>query len=205
MGTPVSSAPGVPGLTYLPGQLEPAQQDELLARIDRLPWREDLKRRVQHYGYRYDYTRKRIDEDLYLGPLPGWADDLAARLRRAGHVPRDLDQLIVNEYLPGQGIAPHVDCVPCFADTVLSVSLGSACVMTFRHPAGETQLDLLFEPGSLLVMTGPARYEWRHGIAPRKTDRYHGSVHPRSRRVSLTFRSVLRQNPDSGHSTGGRG
>jgi alkylated DNA repair dioxygenase AlkB len=201
----VITASEVPGLTYLPDYLGRPEQHDLLDTIDRLPWRGDLKRRVQHYGYRYDYTRKRIDEDLYLGPLPGWADDLAARLQQTGHAPRDLDQLIVNEYLPGQGIAAHVDCVPCFADTVLSLSLGSACVMTFSHPAEETQRDILLEPGSLLAMSGPARYEWRHGIAPRKTDRYDGSVHPRSRRVSLTFRSVLRRTPDSGHSTGGRG
>ncbi|WP_231289239.1 hypothetical protein [Rickettsia bellii] len=28
------------------------------------------------------------------------------------------DQVIINEYMPGQGIAPHTDCIPCFSDTI---------------------------------------------------------------------------------------
>ena len=41
----------------------------------------------------------------------------------------------VNEYLPGQGIAQHVDCVPCFGGTVASLSLLSPCTMRLE-PAG---------------------------------------------------------------------
>jgi alkylated DNA repair dioxygenase AlkB len=181
----------VPGLRLLGGYLDPAEQAELLATIDRLPWREDLRRRVQHYGYRYDYTRRSVDHDLSLGPLPAWAAELTERLRRDGHAPHELNQLIVNEYLPGQGIAPHVDCVPCFADIVLSLSLGSTCVMTMSRRDGSDPVELLLEPGSLLVMRGEARYERRHGIAARKSDTYAGRRLVRARRVSLTFRTVL--------------
>ncbi|MEV4517059.1 alpha-ketoglutarate-dependent dioxygenase AlkB [Dactylosporangium sp. NPDC049525] len=181
----------IDGLTNLPGYLDADAQRELLATIDALPWRDDLRRRVQHYGYRYDYSRKRVDADAFLGPLPAWAGALAERLHGDGHAPRPPDQVIVNEYQPGQGIAPHVDCVPCFAGTVLSVSLGSACVMTYTLPKAAQRVDVLMEPGSLLVMRGPARYDWRHGIAARKTDRWQDTVITRGRRVSLTFRTVL--------------
>jgi alkylated DNA repair dioxygenase AlkB len=182
----------IPGLSYVANYLSQNEQVELLTVIDRLPWSADLKRRVQHYGYRYDYLRKVIDRDMFLGSLPEWASDLEERLRRDGHAPRQLDQLIVNEYLPGQGIAPHVDCVPCFADTVLSLSLGSRCILTMSRRNAETKLPILLEPGSLLVMAGEARYDWLHGIASRKSDRYGGDTIARRRRVSLTFRSVLR-------------
>ncbi|WP_327003844.1 alpha-ketoglutarate-dependent dioxygenase AlkB [Dactylosporangium sp. NBC_01737] len=181
----------IDGLTNLPGYLDADGQRDLLATIDALPWRDDLRRRVQHYGYRYDYNRKRVDAGAFLGPLPAWAGALAGRLHRDGHAPAPPDQVIVNEYQPGQGIAPHVDCVPCFAGTVLSVSLGSACVMTYTLPKSAQRLDVLMEPGSLLVMRGPARYDWRHGIAARKTDRWQDAVITRGRRVSLTFRTVL--------------
>jgi alkylated DNA repair dioxygenase AlkB len=181
----------IDGLTNLPGYLDAGEQRDLLATIDALPWREDLRRRVQHYGYRYDYRRRKVDAGEFLGPLPAWVGPLVERLRRDGHAPLPLDQVIVNEYQPGQGIAPHVDCVPCFADTVLSVSLGSACVMTFSLPKAAARVDVPLEPGGLLVMRGPARYDWRHGIAARGTDRVRDAVIPRGRRVSLTFRTVL--------------
>jgi alkylated DNA repair dioxygenase AlkB len=191
----------IDGLFYVPAYLDAERQDKVLATIDALPWRDDLRRRVQHYGYRYDYARKAVDPDQYLGPLPSWAAELGGMLHADGHAPRALNQVIVNEYLPGQGIAPHVDCVPCFADTVLSVSLGSTCVMTLSHTGEPRKVDVLLEPGSLLVLSGESRYGWRHGIASRKNDRWDGRTLPRGRRVSLTFRTVL----PSGQPIDGRG
>lgn len=43
------------------------------------------------------------------------------------------DQVIVNEYQPGQGIANHIDCISCFSGTVISLSLGSSCIMDFTR------------------------------------------------------------------------
>jgi alkylated DNA repair dioxygenase AlkB len=179
------------GLSYVPGYLTAAEQAATLACVDGQPWLSVLKRRVQHYGYRYDYTRRVADESLYLGPLPGWAAELAARLAGEGHAPAVCDQVIVNEYEPGQGISAHVDCVPCFGDTILSISLGSACAMVFSHLREPRQQTLWLEPGSLLVMRGPARYDWKHAIPARKTDLVDGETRPRGRRVSLTFRTVI--------------
>lgn len=184
--------PAIPGLSYVRGYLSPADQAPLLGIIDQQPWSTDLKRRVQHYGYRYDYSRKTVDHDMYLGPLPDWAEELAERLRVEGYTPHHLDQLIINEYLPGQGIAPHIDCVPCFDDTVLSLSLGSSCVLIMKRRGDDTKHPILLEQGDLLVMTGEARYEWLHSIPPRKSDKYDGHTLARTRRVSLTFRTVLR-------------
>ena len=43
---------------------------------------------------------------------------------------RPFEQAIVNEYEPGQGIAPHIDR-DCFGPVVATVSLGSAVNMDF--------------------------------------------------------------------------
>jgi alkylated DNA repair dioxygenase AlkB len=185
------AAPTIPGLAYIGDYLAFTEQEQLLITVDQLPWLGDLRRRVQHYGYRYDYTRKTVDSSLYLGSLPDWAARLAQRLQHDGHIASVPDQLIVNEYVPGQGIAGHVDCVPCFGDTVLSISLGSACVMTLTQLRERTAVPLLLEPGSLLVMAGAARYDWKHGIAARKSDTYEGATIVRGRRVSLTFRTII--------------
>lgn len=185
---------GVPGLAYLPGWLDERAQQALLGHIDAGVWSSELRRRVQHYGYSYDYGRRNLNETRSATPIPGWAAELAGRLHALGHTDRPADQVIVNEYQPGQGISAHVDCVPCFGPAVAAVSLGSACVMDFLDPQNrENPVQVWLHPGSLCVMTGPARYTWRHAIAARKSDPAPdgGGRVPRGRRVSVTLRTVL--------------
>lgn len=69
-----------PGAIYVAGLIDLSMQDVLIEAVDQRPWIEDLKRRVQHYGYWYDYRARTITPDAYLGPLPQWASDLAGRL-----------------------------------------------------------------------------------------------------------------------------
>jgi alkylated DNA repair dioxygenase AlkB len=181
----------VPGLKYVAGFVAGPDEAALLAAVDAEPWLADLKRRVQHYGYRYDYKARKIDPSMYVGPLPPWARPLAARLVADGHMPAAPHQLIVNEYEPGQGITPHVDCVPCFGPVVCSLTLGSPCVMELSAVEGDGAESLLLERGSLVVLAEDARYKWRHAIPGRKTDKVGGRALPRGRRVSLTFRTVI--------------
>jgi alkylated DNA repair dioxygenase AlkB len=184
----------VSGLSLLPDFITEAEERELLSVIDQQPWFADLQRRVQHYGYRYDYTARQVTADLYLGALPDWLQPLATRLHREEFfaTPPDQvpDQVIVNEYQPGQGIAPHVDCIPCFGDTIASLSLGSGCLMDFTHSKIAHKTSLFLQSRSLLLLQGDARYHWQHGIAKRKSDVVDGVKVQRGRRVSLTFRTV---------------
>ena len=62
----------VSGLVLLEDFVSVEIAADLLKAIDALPWRADLKRRVQHYGYLYDYRRRNLNADLQLGPLPRW-------------------------------------------------------------------------------------------------------------------------------------
>jgi alkylated DNA repair dioxygenase AlkB len=180
-----------PSASYLPAYIGATAATELLASIDALPWRDDLKRRVQHYGYRYDYKARRVTADSYLGPLPGWLAATATRLASEGIFDEVPDQVIVNEYLPGQGIAAHVDCEPCFGDIIASLSLGSACTMEFTPLNGRGATSQRLEPRSLLILKGESRFEWKHGIPARKADDVGGTWVQRERRVSLTFRNVV--------------
>ena len=145
------------------------------------------------YNSLSDNTKKIVDTSMSLGPLPGWAASLAIELVADGLFPKMPDQLIINEYLPGQGIYPHIDCKPCFDETIASISLASGCVMDFVHVDGISETSIFLEPRSIIVMTGEASYDWRHSIAPRTADDFNGQVIERSRRVSMTFRNVLVQ------------
>ncbi len=178
------------GLIYRPAFLTTEEEAALVRELDRNPWSHELKRRVQHFGYRYDYRARTVTPDTYLGPLPAWLRDIGERLVRAGHFERLPEQVIANEYLPGQGISAHVDCVPCFGDAIVSISLLSPCEMVFRQTNGDGLATQILQPGSLLALHGPARYEWTHGIPARRSDIVGGVKLARARRVSLTFRTV---------------
>ncbi|WP_354638287.1 alpha-ketoglutarate-dependent dioxygenase AlkB [Kitasatospora camelliae] len=193
IATPPPPPPAVPGLRYLADWLDPAACDALLAEIDAAAWSAELKRRVQHYGHRYDYGRRSLASDRRdaAPPLPGWARETAARLVSDGLMEREAEQVIVNEYLPGQGISAHVDCLPCFGPVVAALSLGSGCLMDFTHPGDGGKVPVPLAPGGLLVMAGEARSVWRHAIAARRSDPGPSGRVPRGRRVSVTFRTLL--------------
>ena len=75
---------------------------------------------------------------------------LGARLKDAGWFERMPDQVIVNEYEPGQGIAAHVDCVPSgFSGTIASLSLLSSCTMHFQDRSSGEQLT--HNPGAAIT------------------------------------------------------
>jgi alkylated DNA repair dioxygenase AlkB len=167
--------PKINGLTYIPNYITTEQEQFLITQIDAQPWLNDLKRRIQQYGYKYDYTARKITADLKIGDVPNWLKVCDVM---------DCDQVIVNEYQQGQGITPHIDCIPCFTDTVCSLSLLSSCEMVFEHENTNEKHTIILEPRSLLILKDEARYKWKHSIPARKSN-------IKERRVSVTFRKVV--------------
>jgi alkylated DNA repair protein alkB family protein 8 len=80
------------------------------------------------------------------------------------------DQMTANDYMPGQGIPPHVDTHSPFQEVFAAISLKSGTTMHFKDPQSKV-LDLYLEPRTLMVFSGEARYNWLHSIAQRKIDR----------------------------------
>ena len=181
--------PDIDGLHCIPNFISEEEHDTLLTAIDERPWLTDLKRRVQHYGYKYDYKARNILSDSYLGELPQWLSGLQERLFMDEIFKKKPDQAIINEYLPGQGISAHIDCVPCFDDVIASLSLGSDAIM--RLSSAQQKHDILLEKRSLIVLSSEARYKWQHAIPARKSDIVDGVKLERQRRVSVTFRKVI--------------
>ncbi len=175
----------IPGLKYIEEYITVEQEDKLIKLIDSNPWITDLKRRVQHYGYKYDYKSRSIEQSYYLGLLPKWLQIVADEFYKKNIFNELPNQVIVNEYMSGQGIASHIDCIPCFSDTICSLSLGGSCIMELTND--KTKHAILLKPRSLLVFKNEARYKWQHGIAARKSD----NKIIRNRRISLTFRKVI--------------
>jgi alkylated DNA repair protein alkB family protein 8 len=102
-----------------------------------------------------------------------------------------INQVTVNEYKRGQGIGSHVDTLSAFDDGILSLSLGSGCVMEFHEPVKKCKKLVYLPQRSLLLMSGPARYAWEHMIVTRGTDCVDGNVLQRKTRISLTLRTAI--------------
>eukprot|EP00756_Hemistasia_phaeocysticola_P047950 Hpha_TRINITY_DN223_c0_g1::TRINITY_DN223_c0_g1_i1::g.83775::m.83775/K10770/ALKBH8; alkylated DNA repair protein alkB homolog 8 len=187
------------GFRYMRGVLSEGEEQATLKAIRESEWapnvteHERMTRRVQHYGYRFKYPSGGMDlEHPIEEGLPAWAEPIARRLEGImGLSPMLLSQLTVNEYKPGQGIAPHVDCLKTIGTPLITVSLGAAVPMSFAHPPTGRRLEIVLERGSACVMTEASRTEWTHSIAKRVSDPgCDGKPVRRGMRVSLTFRVV---------------
>ncbi len=192
----------IPGLIYMPNFLSEDEEAEIVKKIDERDWIDEMGRRVQHYGWRYDYKSRRIAPGIRIDKLPDWALQVAQQLVEQKLLPQMPDSLIVNEYRSKQGIGKHVDKESDFADDIAMVSLLESWVMWFRKNGNKKAKDkrtVMLDRQSVAVMSGPARYEWTHEIPKRlkepDPETPEGKLEiPRDRRISLTFRKVLEEN-----------
>ena len=179
------TAAGLPeGFRYEPEFIGPKDEATLLVCVRELPFREfefhghTGRRRVVSYGWHYDFSGRQLRKaddipDFLLGLRP-------AAAAFAGLEPEELQHVLVTEYGPGAGIGWHRD-KSVFGVTV-GVSLLSPCVLRLRRKAGERKWEranVMAEPRSAYLLSGPARSEWEHSIPPVDALRY-----------SITFRNL---------------
>src|SRR3954453_12521465 len=97
----------------------------------------------------------------------------------AGLKAEDFVHVLLARYDPGAGIGWHRD--RDVFDQVVGVSLGSPAVLRFRQrtPSGFRRTSLQVEPRSAYLLSGEARCDWEHSIAPGDQLRF-----------SITFRTL---------------
>ncbi|KAL8808602.1 MAG: hypothetical protein Q9200_004205 [Gallowayella weberi] len=201
-----------PSTYYIPGFLNPAEQSQLLQKVNSVPlptWRHLSHRRLQ--AHPSPLTPSNI---LLAAALPPWLQEpIIPRLISIPMTEDDRENIftktphhapnhcLINEYTPGQGIHPHEDGA-AYHPVVATISLGAPIVLE--------------EPGSLLISMGEMYTEHLHGIAevevdenlhegkggvinwdmlgPEWKERFdkEGGKWKRETRVSLTFRDVLK-------------
>lgn len=178
-----------PGLLYFPGWLSEAEHEAALQEIDGHKFELGLSRRVQHYGARYHYDSSQVAEIGSAPPIPPVLKVIGERLVNEGFFDQSPEQVIVNEYLSGQGIAAHIDR-RSFGPAVATVSLIESWPMLFKNLASSVEFEVLLEVKSLAVMKNQSRIEWSHEIRKRSSDRIGGMKISRGRRLSLTYRTI---------------
>jgi alkylated DNA repair dioxygenase AlkB len=173
---------GPQGLRYATEFISPSAEQELIARIAALPLQPfqfgqyEGKRRVASFGFKYDYTQRRLQE---AEPIPEWLGPIVEQVEAFGGPSTQVRQILCTEYDTGVGIGWHRD-KPHF-DQVFGLSLGSPCKFRFRRAQGEKweRFTLEAEPRSLYMMSGPSRHVWEHSIPGVEAPRY-----------SITFRTM---------------
>lgn len=176
------------GLIVMEDFITKEKELELLKNIYEHEWSDELKRRVQQYGYQYNYSSRNVSNDVIVSQIPEFIDDIIKMILPyfKGKTP---EQLIINEYTSGQGIFPHIDA-KVFGDPVISLSLGSTCEFLFEDTMSGKEYSLFLKPRTLVVMSGDSRCKWKHSIPKRKIDfdpETQKNV-KRGTRVSLTLR-----------------
>ncbi|WP_117194024.1 alpha-ketoglutarate-dependent dioxygenase AlkB [Rhizobium terrae] len=172
-----------PGFRYKPNMVPEDVQLDLLHEIPQLPLKPfdfhgfEGKRRVVSYGWKYDFDTEQVRRTQDIPPFLLPARSIAATF--AGIAPDQLQQALVTQYAPGAPIGWHKD--KNVFGRVVGVSLLSSCTFRLRRRAGNKweRASVIAEPGSVYVLSGPARNEWEHSIPPVGQLRY-----------SVTFREI---------------
>jgi alkylated DNA repair dioxygenase AlkB len=176
-------SPSPEGLQYAAEFISPTLERELIAHIAALPLQPfqfgqyEGKRRVASFGFRYDYTLRRLQP---AASIPEWLGPLIAEVEAFGGPTTEVRQVLCTEYDTGVGIGWHRD-KPHF-DRIFGLSLGSACKFRFRRLEGQKwqRFTLQAAPRSIYSMSGPARRDWEHSIPAVEAPRY-----------SITFRTMV--------------
>ncbi|XP_023229066.1 alpha-ketoglutarate-dependent dioxygenase alkB homolog 6-like isoform X1 [Centruroides sculpturatus] len=204
-----------PTIYYIRDFITESEEELLIRKVDNAPkpkWTTLSNRRLQNWG------GLPHPKGMVVEPMPNWLQIYSKKIAELGvfedKVP---NHVLVNEYLPGQGIMPHEDG-PLFYPTITTVNLGSHTILNYYHKINEEDssnnekeetnsnrllASVLLEPRSLLVVKDDMYHKYLHGIDEKVEDeinnnivniRDHLSNYPlnlkRNRRISLTFRYV---------------
>lgn len=138
-----------------------------------------LARRTQHYGYIYNYKSSKLIETRPLNSNKAVA--VLADLLSPNYKDNIVEQCIINEYTPGQGIASHTDSF-IFGSPIMTVTLSSHSTMIMSRN-GEEEIPITLDAGDIVLLKGEARKDWKHSIK---------KINPKDpRRISVTFRNIV--------------
>jgi DNA oxidative demethylase len=175
--------PLIAGLGYRQNILSEVEERALLTRLGAMelaPFRFHGwlgNRKTQSFGWRYDF------EDASFTPAEPIPDWLGAAREKAADIanvqPQDFVHVLLARYDPGAGIGWHRD--RDVFEKVVGFSLNTLATLRFRQrtPTGFKRANVEVAPRSAYLLSGEARHDWEHSIAPGQELRF-----------SITFRTL---------------
>jgi alkylated DNA repair dioxygenase AlkB len=180
----------VAGLRILNHLVDPEREKmtvrNLLANAN---WDSSLSRRVQEFGYEYNY---KASGSLAEGArFPEWLRELCEFLvnSRECRMLTTPTQITVSEFTPGQGITAHIDNPSLFGEYVCRLVLGGSVNMVFSDSATR-KIEKRVEGGTVVEMFGDTRYTWKCCVPARKSDIVSGKRVKREVAYLVTFRTI---------------
>jgi alkylated DNA repair dioxygenase AlkB len=101
--------------------------------------------------------------------IPPFLDAIASKLYDQNLLTAKPDSVTINEYFPGQGIAPHIDSKSS-GDIITILSLLGSAKMDFVK--GDKKFSIDYPARCLLQMKDEIRYSWMHSILKVNEIRY---------------------------------
>ncbi|XP_008213508.1 alpha-ketoglutarate-dependent dioxygenase alkB homolog 6 [Nasonia vitripennis] len=200
-----------PLVCYIPNFITKEEESDITQKVNSAPlpkWTQLSHRRLQNWGG-IPHPKGMIAEEI-----PKWLEVQIDKIAKLNIFDKDKrpNHVLINEYLPGQGIMAHSDG-PLFHPIVTTISCGSHTLLEFykRHETDKVEspkreFSLLLEPRSLLILQKDLYHDYLHSIDERSTDlitkcdiknlnmcshNYNeGEILERSTRLSLTIRHV---------------
>lgn len=122
-------------------------------------------------GWRYDFDNASFGP---TEPMPEWLTTIRDRAAAfAGLTADDLVQALLTRYDPGAGIGWHRDRL--VFEHVIGISLGAPGRLRLRRRRPEGGFERVSAPlasRSIYHLSGKARHEWEHSIAPMDVTRW---------------------------------
>lgn len=160
----------IPGLFIIDSFLDLAEEQELLSAIQPFENRGNKNDRnsVQRFGsflpYQNSFVAKKIPShfeyliDRLNSIVPAFVENFPSP-----------DSVSINEYLPGNQIAPHTDS-PRSGPVICIVSLLGSCDFIIEGSGIKRTIE--FPRRSLFILSGIIRDKWKHSVPPVKEQRY---------------------------------
>ncbi|KAG7206412.1 hypothetical protein KM043_003768 [Ampulex compressa] len=160
---------------YIPNFITQEEEREIIKAVNDAPlpkWTQLSHRRLQNWGG-LPHPKGMIAEEI-----PCWLKKYIDKISSLNIFKKEAlpNHVLINEYLPGQGIMAHSDG-PLFYPIVTTINCGSHTVLDFykrldsmQQQESKLEFSFLLEPRSLLILQGDLYHDYLHSIAERHTD-----------------------------------
>lgn len=188
---------------YIPNFISDEEEHHILSKVYSVPkpkWTCLSNRRLQDYG---GVPHKK---GMIVEKIPTWLQIYLDKINNLKIFVNKANHVLVNEYLPGQGIMAHSDG-PIFSSLITTISCGSHTVLEFVNNTEQREkiCSLLLERCSLVIVKDDMYNKYLHSINEVTEDTIDesivnlkycdskfsiGSIFKRTTRISLTIRNV---------------
>lgn len=155
------------GLILIPDFLTESEEKEIVSQIPESQYKKRTSERnsIRRFGSNIPY-KNQIESNI----IPDYLDKIAQKLVDNKLLLVKPNSVSINEYLPGNAIAPHIDSIES-GPIITILSLLSDATMVLNHPTKEEQ-QILVPRLSILQLKNEIRYSWTHSILPVQNKRY---------------------------------